>query len=187
MTSASLRKYINPNQVLNIGSMIRDPREGISRTALSGWPAFKKMTITKNHLNNSSLEYKFQHLFPLPPFEDRYNRRIIQKYVSEPSYQKLGARCAWMDLIGNTDISYRDLFDFHKRFLILHIYLSDVFPVATSRLLLKHDSSKGVIFHTLPRNSADPLRPDFFHYPEQRYFNVRFKNPEGRKVDQCFK
>lgn len=140
-------------QVLNIGSMIRDPRQGISTTGLSTWPAFKKMTITNNHLNNNSLEYKLQHLFPLPPYGDRSNAVIMRKYVSEPMYQKLGARCAWLDLLMNTNVDYQDLFDFHKRFLILHIYLSNVYPVATGRLLLKHDSSKGVVFRTVHYNA----------------------------------
>lgn len=46
------------------------------------------------------------------------------------------------------------------------------------------DMSINHVLETLPRNSADPLRPNFFHYPEQRYFDVRFKNPEGSKVNQ---
>lgn len=43
------------------------------------------------------------------------------------------------------------------------------------------------VFISAPQNSADPLRPGFFHYPEDRYFEVRLKKPDGARVSQRFK
>lgn len=45
------------------------------------------------------------------------------------------------------------------------------------------------ILRYAPRNSCDPIRTGFFHFPEPRqcYFEVRFKNPEGERIKQRFK
>lgn len=157
LVKTTCKNVMKPRQEVDVSQLFRNVQSNATRGGdLPIWPEFTKMRVGDSTRNVNSLEYKFQHLLPLVPSGYR-NKTTITKYISCPGYEKFGARCAWLNLFLNPRIFFRELSLFHKRFLVLYLYLCDIYPVANSGTLLLHTKDKGVVFRTVPNKLSPEL------------------------------